>query len=104
MDRNKRQDFKDIVREVIPILKEINEQGEIKKDDILALIDKNKPVIEMGDLSIFVAVENILEVKKKIAILANDKGIKEKYESKAKYPNIMIIDFYKTILDLQQRK
>ncbi len=97
--RNKRKDFKDIVKEIIPILKDINEEEGIKKNLILNLIDKDKPVIEMGDLSIFVAVDNILETKDKISVIAKDKGIKEKYEN---YPNVLMIDYYKTILDLKQ--
>ena len=100
-DRNKRDDFKKIVEEIMPILREFNEEANIKKDDILNLVDNNKPVIEIGDLSIFVAVENILETKDKIAVMANDGGIRVKYEN---YQNVMIIDYSQTILDLKQRK
>jgi len=99
-NRCKRKDFKEIVDTIIPILKEINEEVKINKNDILSLIDKDKPVIEIGDLSIFVAVDNFLEDNKKIAVIAKDRGIKERYEN---YPNVMIIDYTKTILDLEQR-
>lgn len=99
--RNKRDDFKEMVKEIIPILKEINEEREITKDSILNLIDKDKPIIEIGDLSIFVAIDTTLDTIKKIAVIAKDEGIKEKYEN---YPNVMIIDYDRTILDLKQRK
>jgi hypothetical protein len=99
-NRNKRCDFHKIVEEVMPILKEIQEERNITKDNILELIDKNKPVIEMGDLSIFIAIENILETKKKFCVIEKDKDIRDKYID---YPNVLVIDYHKTILDLKQK-
>ncbi|GAG44929.1 unnamed protein product, partial [marine sediment metagenome] len=49
------------------------------------------------DISIFVAVDNILINSKKTAILSNDSGFNERYEN---HPKIMIIDYYQTIRDL----
>ncbi|MFH1439305.1 MAG: hypothetical protein ABIG89_01985 [Candidatus Woesearchaeota archaeon] len=100
-NRCKRQDFNKIVESVIPILKDINEETIITKDKMLELIDIEKPVIEMGDLSIYIAIDKFLEEYKKTAIIVKDDGIKRKYEN---YPNVMVIDYNKTILDLELRK
>jgi len=98
--RNKRKDFCDMAKSVIPILKDITEEKEITKEELLNLIDLNKPVIELGNISIFVAVDNIIKKTDKIAILSNNNRFTERYEN---HPNIMIIDYNRTILDLQQK-
>jgi hypothetical protein len=103
-DRDKRMDFKEMVKEIIPILSELKEEKNIGQKRILELVDKNKPVIEIGDLSIFVAVENIMKEGLKIAIISKDRGIREKYEDKSKYPHVLMIDFDKTLCDLRNRK
>lgn len=100
-DRNKRENFYKMVEVVIPILKELKEEENISKEKILNLINKDKPIMEIGDLSIFVSVDNLLYNREKIAIIEKDKGIKDRFEN---YPNVMVIDYFKTVLDLQQRR
>lgn len=97
-NRNQMGDFKKIVQSIIPILKKINEEEQIKKEEILKLINPANPVIEIGDLSIFVAVDNLIESSNKTAILVKDEGFNDRYEN---HPKIMIIDYYKTTLDLK---
>jgi len=96
-DRDKRKDYCDMVKIVIPILDEIKEEKEITKENILKLINMDKPVIELGDISIFVAVDDIVNSSCKTAILVNDAGFNNRYEN---HPNVLIIDYNKTILDL----
>ena len=96
-DRNKRLNFDKIIKSIIPILKEIQEEKEITKNKILNLIDLDKPVIELGDLSIFVAMDDRIENSLKSAILVKDYGFNKRYEL---HPNIMVIDYNKTIIDL----
>jgi len=96
--RNKRQDFKEMVSDILPILKSLREESNITKDKILDLIDVDKPVIEIGDLSIFVSVNELNNTGKKTAILVKDSVFNKKYEND---DNIMIIDFDKTSLDIK---
>jgi len=96
-DRDKRQDYCDMVKLVIPILNEIKEEKDITKENILKLIDIDNPVIELGDISIFVAVDDIINSSCKTAILVNDSGFNERYKNS---PNVLIIDYNQTILGL----
>ncbi len=96
-DHNKRNDYPNIVKQIFPILKTIKEEREIIKDDILDFVDINKPIIELGDISIFLCVDKIINTSKKTAILVNDRGFNKRYEY---HPKVMIIDYKKTILDL----
>jgi len=88
--RNKRGDFNQMVCDLIPIFKEIKEEVKIGKEKVINLIDENKPVIELGDFSIFIAVDEITERKEKLCVIARDEGIKERFEN---YPNVLMIDY-----------
>lgn len=98
-DYNKREDYKEIIKEVIPFLSDLSEHPSVKKNDILCCVELKKPIIEVGDISIFLSVDNINNSKQKTAILVKDSHFRERYASN---PNILIIDFDKTILDLKQ--
>ncbi len=96
-EHNKRGDFGGIIDKIIPIFKEINEKGEISKERIIQVIEDKKPIIELGDFSIFIAVDDITENQGKISVLAKDRGIKDRFKD---YPNVLMIDYDKAILSL----
>jgi len=98
-DYNKREDYKYIIHEIIPFLSDLSEHQSIKKNDILCCVEIKKPIIEVGDISIFLSADNIIKSKQKTAILVKDSHFSERYASN---PNILIIDFDKTVLDLKQ--
>lgn len=66
------------------------------KDDFLKQIDEKKPIIEAGDISIFVTANDFIAKKEKIAILVEDRRIKEKYEY---HPHVMIMDYRSVCLN-----
>ena len=94
---NKRQDFKQILKEIIPIFNDIKEEKDITKDKILTYVDLNKPVIELGDISLFVCIDSLIKNCKKTAVLVKDEGFNRRYEND---PNTMVIDFDRTYLSL----
>ena len=97
---DKDNDYKEIVSLIFPILKDIKEWKEITKEKILSLINLEKPVLKMGDLSLFVSIDQFVNSYKKIAILVKDREVNQRYEL---HPNVMLIDFQKTSLDLLRR-
>jgi hypothetical protein len=96
-DYNRRGDFKRIIDIIIPVFKEMNEKIEISKEKIIELIENKKPIIELGDFSIFIAVDDITKNYGKVSVLAKDRGISERFEN---YPNVLMIDYEKSIFDL----
>lgn len=89
---NRRRDYVKIVNEVFPMLENMSEYP-VSKDDFCKQIDRQRPIIEAGDISIFVTADNFMGKKEKIAILTKDGGIRNKYKD---LPYVLIID-YKTI-------
>lgn len=94
-DYNQRSDYKDIVNEVFPLLKNIEEQS-VYKNDIINHIDFKNPIIEVGDISIFLVAEDFINAAKKVAILAKDWRINKQYEYN---PNVMVMDYESIILN-----
>lgn len=94
---DKRGNYKEIVQSIIPVLKQLREEKNLSKEDILNFINPNKPIIELGDISIFLSVDELINTSKKVAILVKDYGFNNRYQN---HPNVMIIDYDKTILDL----
>lgn len=86
---NKNNRYREIVEEVFPILEGMKEYG-VSKDDFCKQIDKNNPIIESGDISIFVTADNFTSRKEKITILTKDQRIKEKYKT---LPYILVMDY-----------
>ncbi len=97
-DRNKRVDFEDIITEIMPILKEIEEIKNIEKNEILNLIDIENKKMELGDVSIFIATKDMLNTKNKVTILSQDNNIINRYKNN---PDVMVINYKQTILDLK---
>ncbi|MDD5726583.1 MAG: hypothetical protein PHC53_04255 [Patescibacteria group bacterium] len=92
---NKRLDYKDIVDEVMPVLKVMQEEV-IGKDQIFEQINYTRPVIEIGDISIFVVAEKFLASGKKVALLAKDRDLNKIYEN---HQNVMVMDYQSIILN-----
>ncbi len=85
----KRFNYKDIVKEIFPIFETMGDLP-INKSDFLKKIDMNNPVIEAGDISIFVTADGFLGKKQKVAILTIDNGIKTRY---AIEPCVLVLDY-----------
>ncbi len=92
---NKYDNYKDVVGEIFPFIKDIRERS-VCKNDIINRIDFKNPIIEVGDLSIFVIADKIIETKQKIAILAKDRELNREYKYS---PNIMVIDYDSIMLN-----
>ncbi len=99
-DHNKRGDYPEIVKAILPILKTIEEERNITKNEIIDFINLDKPVIELGDISIFLSVDRLINSSRKVSILVKDKDFNDRYEN---YPNVLIIDYNKTVLGLSLR-
>lgn len=95
-DYSKTPKYKEIIKEVIPIIGEMGEKS-VTKDEILELIDFQNPVVEVGDISIFVTVNNFTNNKVKIAILANDHKLNERYKYNT---NVLVLDYQSNIVNL----
>lgn len=94
-DHSHRGDYKTIVEIVIPMLSAMKED-EVKKDRILNYIDFKSPVIEIGDISIFIVADDFVEKKEKVAILSKDDGFSTKYKYNK---DVMIMDYRYNILN-----
>ncbi len=90
-----RDDYKRIVEEIMPILKVFGEYN-ASKDSFIERIDFKNPIIEAGDISIFVVAEDFFNKKEKIAILSNDSDINKKYQDNSR---VMVMDYQSAILN-----
>lgn len=95
-DYRKWNNYKKIVEEIIPILKAMEEKT-VKKNIILDYIDLKIPIVELGDISICLTVDDFIAHSEKVAILASDKRLNEKYQDSR---NIMVMDFKTNIYNL----
>lgn len=93
---NKRLDYKRVIEEVMPILKSMKEPSTIKNNEILDRIEINLPIVEVGDISIYITAENFANKKDNIAILANDSGLNSKYAS---IPHVLVMDYQNILLN-----
>ena len=93
---SKWHNYKSIVNEVLPILEKIEEKS-VAKRDIINCIDFKNPVIEIGDISIFVVAENFLATVERVAILAKDEELNRRYQYN---PNVMVMDYENIMLNL----
>ena len=98
-DYRKRYNYNKIIETMVPILKEIKE-NQIDKDKILDYIDIKNPIIEIGDISIFLTIKNYEDSNEKIAVLEKDGRFLEKYGD-SNNKKVMVIDFNKTISDMK---
>lgn len=94
-DYRKWLNYKEIIREIFPIITEMEEKA-VKKDDILKFIDLGNPVVEVGDISIFVIADDYAKRNAKVAILANDRELNNKYINSN---NVLILDYKSNMLN-----
>lgn len=87
--------FKDIVKQITPLLTDMIEK-QVEKTAIFNRVDVNNPIIEVGDISIFVIADEIIDVHEKVAILANDRGINNRYLDD---PKVLVLDFKNIMLN-----
>jgi len=92
---SKWDDYKKIVGEIIPII-ETMQENIVPKDKITQLIDFKNPVIEIGDMSIFVTTDDFINSGKRVAILSNDRIMNSKYQD---HKRVMIMDYQSVILN-----
>ncbi len=64
--------YQEILNEIMPVLQRMRERN-IEKDKILSYVNYSRPVIEMGDISIFVATDDSSNSNEKIAVLSADR-------------------------------
>ena len=90
-------DHKKVIDEIMPIIKAMGEQN-VSKDGFLKIIeDAGHLALEAGDISIFVATDDFLDRKEKVAILTNDGGINERYEDSDR---VMLMDYQAIVRNL----
>lgn len=94
-DYSKWQNYKEIVKEIFPMIADMTE-ATVSKDQILALIDLANPIVEIGDISIFVIADDYIKRNEKIALLATDGGINGKYKDSR---NVLVLDYKSNILN-----
>lgn len=94
-DYNKWENYKEIIKEIIPMIAEMEDKT-VTKDEILKFIDLENPVVEVGDISIFVTADNFTGNHIKVAILANDRRLNEKYRDSN---GVMVLDYKSNLLN-----
>ncbi len=92
---NGQNNYKEIICEILPIL-ECMVERQIGKDRIVGCVDIKNPIIEIGDLSIFLWAEDFTKTPDKVAILVKDKHFNERYKHD---PRVMIMDYNQVILN-----
>lgn len=90
---NKNLKYKEIVSEFLPIIENMSEYS-VSKIDFCKQIDKTEPIIESGDISIFVTADDFTLKREKITILTKDRRIRDKY---SKFPYVLVI-YYPSII------
>jgi len=95
-DYSKWNNYKEIVEEIIPILRAMEEKN-VKKDTILNYIDLKIPIVELGDISICLTADDFIASSEKVAILSSDRGLNQKYQDNR---DIMVMDFRSNIYNL----
>lgn len=95
-DYNKHTNYKEIVEEIMPIIAQAEERNAGKKS-ILEFVDFKNPIIEIGDISIFVVADNFVNNNLKVSILANDEGLNRRYQDSKK---VLVMDYKINIQNL----
>ena len=79
----------------MPLLKDMIEK-QVEKSAIFNRVDANNPIIEVGDISIFVIANEMIDTHDKVAILANDQGINNRYMDDHR---VLVLDFKNIMLN-----
>jgi len=96
---NKYHNYKDIVKEFLPIIKDMGEHP-ISKKEIIHYIESKNPVIEIGDISMFLVADDFISKNEKTAILAKDTRLSNTYFD---HPKVMVMDYKSIALNILQR-
>lgn len=89
--------YKEILEEVMPLIKSLGEEN-AKKENILNHIDHKNPAIEMGDISIFVVADDLTgNQNKKVAVLSADFGVTTRFTDN---PNVLSMNYKDIMLNL----
>ncbi|MEK7570865.1 MAG: hypothetical protein AAB553_01200 [Patescibacteria group bacterium] len=94
-DHSHHNEYKKIVDLIVPMLSEMRED-DVQKERILKYIDFNSPVIEIGDISIFIVADDFVSKKEKVAILSKDDGFNAKYQYNQ---DVMVMDYRFNIIN-----
>ena len=97
LNRNyrKNQNYRQIIEEILPILDNMEEKI-IEKENIISSVEIKNPILEIGDISIFLSAKDFVDSSKKISILVKDTRFNREYELDS---NVMIMDYNKIILN-----
>ena len=95
-DYSKWKNYAELAGDILPVIGAMQE-SDIAKVEIIKYIDKKRPVIEIGDISIFLTADNLTNVKDKVSILVNDREFNDKYREN---PYVMIMDYNNIVLNL----
>lgn len=95
-DYNGHRKFSEIIKEIIPILDVMGEKV-VYKNQLIRSIDYKNPIVELGDISIFIIADDFVDKKEKISILVKDRGINKRYEDN---PKVMIMDYASIMTNL----
>ncbi|MCJ7636523.1 MAG: hypothetical protein MUO21_03455 [Nitrososphaeraceae archaeon] len=95
-EHSKDSRFKTIIEEIMPILRETEEKNADKKT-LISLIDINNPVLEIGDMSIYVVADDYISRNDKIALLADDHNLNSRYVYDR---HVLVLDYRTNIINL----
>lgn len=87
-DYGKRKDYQNVFEHMSPFLFEMTERL-VGKEQVLEKVTTGQP-IEIGDLSIHVVTDGILNENKTISILAKDRKLNAVYKE---HPKVLVMDF-----------
>lgn len=93
---SKWENYSEIIKEIVPMLADMIDKP-VKKADILPLVDFKNPILEIGDISIYVVADDFANKREKIAILASDRELNGRYQDNE---HIMVLDYKSNILNL----
>jgi len=86
----KNWDFTKVFKEIAPFLNDVIQEN-IENKKILNSVNPDKPILEVGDISIFLKTDDFIKKNKKTAIMAKDFGISNKYKDDK---DVLLIDLY----------
>ncbi|MBU0570378.1 hypothetical protein KKB40_06430, partial [Patescibacteria group bacterium] len=69
-----------IIELIMPLLKEMVDRPNLRKNKLLSYVNTKHPVVEIGDISIYLATDLMLQAQKKVAMLTKDWDMDKKYE------------------------
>lgn len=87
---NRQPRYKEIVAELFPVLNEMCEKM-VEKSHMLESVDFDNPVLEAGDISIYIGTKDCTDSSQKTSILCQDWEISGKYKND---PSVMVWDFH----------